>query len=72
LRESPDFALNEEKYEIRLVELAGGGPANRNLPQDGKTRITISADDLNCVNPDIMLISGLFSTSIEDIYGILQ
>ncbi len=63
----PRFALNEERFEMRLVELAGGEITNRNLPRQGKPGITISDDDLRCMNPDVMIISGLFSTTVEDV-----
>ena len=65
----PNFALNEERFEIRLIELAGGEPTNRNLPREGKPGITISPDDIRRMNPDVMVISGLFSTTVEDVYA---
>lgn len=63
----PRFALNEGRFEMRLVELAGGEITNRNLPRQGKPGIMISDEDLRRMNPDVMIISGLFSTTVEDV-----
>lgn len=65
----PNFALNEDRFELRLVELAGGEPTNRNMPRKGKPGITITPDDLKRMNPDVMVISGLFSTPVSDVYA---
>lgn len=63
----PRFALNEGRFEMWLVELAGGEITNRNLPRQGKPGIMISNADLQRMNPDVMIISGLFSTTVEDV-----
>ncbi len=65
----PRFALNEGRFEMRLVELAGGEITNRNLPREGKPGIMISDAMLQRMDPDVMIISGLFSTTVKDVYA---
>lgn len=64
----PRFALNEGRFEIRLVELAGGEITNRELSRQGKPGIMISDEDLQRMSPDVMVLSGLFSTTVKDVY----
>jgi pyruvate formate lyase activating enzyme len=42
----PRFALNEGRFEMRLVELAGGEITNRNLPRQGKPGVMITDEDI--------------------------
>jgi ABC-type Fe3+-hydroxamate transport system substrate-binding protein len=63
----PRFALNEDRFELRLVELAGGEITNRHHPRKGKPGIMISDKDIMRMNPDVIMISGLFSTPVEDV-----
>lgn len=65
----PGFALNEERFENRMVELAGGDPTNRDLPREGKPGITISPEEIVRMNPDVVMVSGLFSTPVEEVYA---
>jgi len=63
---TPLFALNEGRFETRLVEAAGGFSVNRGLKRIGKPGITITPAELEQMDPDIMIISGLFSSPRED------
>ena len=64
---TPLFALNEGRFETRLVEAAGGFSVNRDLPRKGKPGITVTSSDLTRMDPDIIIISGLFSSPPEDV-----
>ncbi|WP_174255661.1 radical SAM protein [Methanosphaerula palustris] len=64
---TPFFALNEGRFETRLVEAAGGFSVNRDLPRMGKPGITVTPADLERMDPDIIVISGLFSSPPEEV-----
>ncbi len=65
---TPLFCLNEGRFETKLVTLAGGTSVNCDLPRKGMPGIMIRPDDLIRMNPDIIVISGLFSCPEEDVY----
>lgn len=65
----PLFAIKGERMENQLVEAAGGHSVNRELRIDGRPGETISADQLDSLNPDVIFISGFISSSIEDFYS---
>jgi len=65
---TPLFSLNKGRFEVKLVNLAGGTPANRDYGRVGMPGIMIAPDDLNQLNPDVLVVSGLFSTPEDDVY----
>lgn len=64
---TPLFALNEGRFETRLVEAAGGFSVNRDLPRVGMPGITVTPADLNRMDPEIIVISGLFCSPSDDV-----
>jgi pyruvate-formate lyase-activating enzyme len=62
----PLFALNAERFETNLVEMAGGTCVNKRLERKGKPGINISVDELNDLDPEIMFISGFLSSPASD------
>ncbi len=69
---TPLFVLNEDRFENKMVMAAGGEPLNRNFPRKGKPGIMISPEDLNRIDPEIIIMSGFLSTPVEDAYTICK
>jgi pyruvate formate lyase activating enzyme len=65
---TPLFYLNAGRMENHLVEIAGGISVNRELTETGRPGRTISADQLNALNPEVIFISAFISNSVEDFY----
>ena len=63
---TPFFALNGERFEIELATCAGSECVNRSLTRSGKPGINISREELLHLDPEYILISGLFSSSVEE------
>ena len=66
---TPFFALNADRFEIQLVEAAGGNCVNARLSRSGKPGINISREELLFLNPEHIFISGLFSAREDDYYS---
>lgn len=64
----PLFCLNAERFENQLVTFAGGISVNKELALDGRPGVTISVEELNALNPDVMFISSFLSNTVEDFY----
>lgn len=64
----PLFCIKGERMENRLVETAGGISMNRTLEIVGRPGETISVDQLNRLNPEVIFISAFISSSIDDFY----
>jgi ABC-type Fe3+-hydroxamate transport system substrate-binding protein len=64
----PLFALNGKRFENDLVETAGGKSVNKLIKREGKPGINISRDEFNGLNPEVVFISGLFSSPVSDFY----
>ena len=64
----PLFYINGGRLENQLVETAGGYSVNRDIPPGGRPGATITASELNRLNPEVMFISAFISNSVEDFY----
>lgn len=64
----PLFALNSERFETNLVELAGGTCLNKTLSRKGKPGITISPEEFMNFNPDFIFISGFLTCPVSDFH----
>lgn len=65
----PLFCISGQRMENQLVETAGGRSVNRELTVKGRPGATISAEQLNALNPEVIFISAFISSSIEDFYA---
>ncbi|MBP2134015.1 pyruvate-formate lyase-activating enzyme [Methanomicrobium sp. W14] len=63
---TPLFALNAGRFEIDLVECAGGIGVNRSIEREGKPGVNITPEEFRELSPGIILVSGLFSSSQKD------
>ncbi len=64
----PWFCINAERMENRLVEIAGGESLNRRVTGKGRPGTEISSHTINCLNPEVIFISALFGSSLDDFY----
>ncbi len=64
----PLFCIKGERMENQLIEIAGGKSVNRNLDISGRPGESISADQLNRLNPEFIFISAFISSTVEDFY----
>jgi pyruvate formate lyase activating enzyme len=62
----PLFYINGGRLENQLVETAGGYSVNRDIPQGGRPGATITIQELNRLNPEVMFISAFISNSVDD------
>jgi hypothetical protein len=62
----PLFPLYAVKFENTLVEIAGGTSLNRELDLKDSTNAEYTVDELNNLDPEIILISGHFSIPVTD------
>ncbi len=62
----PLFALNAERIETNLVELAGGRCVNKELTREGKPGVTIMPEEFRGFNPEYIFISGFLSCPLSD------
>ncbi|NMB78004.1 MAG: radical SAM protein [Methanomicrobiales archaeon] len=63
---TPLFALNAGRFEIALVETAGGEAVNRTISRKGKPGVNISKEEFNAFSPSVIFISGFLSAPAED------
>lgn len=64
----PLFALNAQRFEVNLVQAAGGNCLNKKLTREGKPGVTITKEEFMALNPDIIFISGFLSCPASDFY----
>ncbi|HAG12010.1 MAG TPA: radical SAM protein [Desulfotomaculum sp.] len=64
----PLFCLKGERFENQLVTAAGGVSVNKEVQGDGRPGLTISVEELNRLNPEVIFISSFISNTIEDFY----
>lgn len=65
----PWFCINAGRMENNLVELAGGESLNRGVAGEGRPGTEISPEKINHLNPEVIFISALFGSSLEDFYA---
>jgi len=58
----PLFALNATRFENSLIERAGGMSLNRLIEREGIPGLSIPGEELVGLDPEIVIVSGLFST----------
>lgn len=63
---TPLFALNAGRFEICLVETAGGEAVNRQLTRKGKPGVNISPEEFHAFDPEVIFISGFLSAPAAD------
>ncbi|WP_242405158.1 ABC transporter substrate-binding protein [Methanoculleus bourgensis] len=63
---TPLFALNAERFEMDLVEAAGGDPVNRRIERAGKPGVNITPEEFAAFNPEYIFISGFLSAPASD------
>lgn len=63
---TPLFALNAERFEMDLVEAAGGDPVNRGIARAGKPGVNITPEEFAAFNPEYIFISGFLSAPASD------
>jgi len=64
----PLFCIKGERMENQLVETAGGINMNKIVDIAGRPGETISVDQLNALNPEVIFISAFISSSVDDFY----
>lgn len=64
----PLFALEEDRLENQLVEMAGGISVNKGLVSHGRPGMRISEETLNALNPDVIFISSFMDCPIDEFY----
>jgi len=64
----PLFGLNGGRFENQLVIAAGGISVNKEVQGDGRPGLTISVEELNRLNPEVIFISSFISNTVEDFY----
>ncbi|NLV27032.1 MAG: radical SAM protein [Methanomicrobiales archaeon] len=62
----PLFPLYAEKFDNNLVEIAGGISLNKEINYNEKEHAEYTVSEFNTINPEIILISGHFSTQVQD------
>ena len=65
---TPFFALNADRFEIKLANQAGGECVNSRITRSGKPGVNISREELLFLNPEHIFVSGLFSGSEDEFY----
>jgi len=65
----PWFSINGDRMENSLVEFAGGESLNRQVQGKGRPGTEISTELLNLLNPEVIFISSMFDSPIEDFYS---
>jgi hypothetical protein len=63
---TPLFALNAERFEMDLVEAAGGDPVNLGIERAGKPGVNITPEEFAAFNPEYIFISGFLSAPASD------
>jgi len=62
----PWFCINADRMENNLVEIAGGQSMNRLVEKKGRPGTEISPDELNRLNPEVIFISSMFGSPLDD------
>lgn len=65
----PLFAIQGERFENQIAQLAGGDSVNQRLDLKGRPGMTIDRDVLNDLNPEVMFISSFMSSPIKDFHA---
>lgn len=68
----PWFCINGDRMENHLVEFAGGESLNRLVQDKGRPGTEISPELLNRLNPEVIFISSMFSSPLDDFYSECQ
>lgn len=68
----PLFALEEERLENQLVEMAGGRSVNKGLNLKGRPGRKISVETLNELNPDVIFISSFLDCPLDEFYAFCE
>ncbi len=63
---TPLFALNADRFEMDLVEAAGGDPVNRGIARAGKPGVNITPEEFAAFNPEYIFVSGFLSAPASD------
>ena len=63
---TPLFALNAERFEMDLVEAAGGDSVNRGIARAGKPGVNITPEEFAAFDPEYIFISGFLSAPASD------
>ncbi|TCT24282.1 radical SAM protein [Thiobaca trueperi] len=66
---TPLFALEYERLENGLVELAGGASINKALATTGRPGMKVTPDALNALDPEVIFISAFMQAPLEDFYA---
>ena len=64
----PLFGLKGERFENQLVTAAGGISINKELQGDGRPGMTITVQEINNLNPEVIFISSFLCNTIDDFY----
>ena len=62
----PLFCIKGGRMENQLVEIAGGISANKKLKIEGRPGESISVEQLNNLNPEVIFISAFISSPVDD------
>lgn len=62
----PLFCLNGERFENQLITAAGGLSVNMEVQGEGRPGLTITAEELTALNPEIIFISSFLSNATDD------
>ena len=65
----PLFCLKGERFENQMVTAAGGISVNKEVQGDGRPGMTITVEELNRLNPEVMFISSFLCNTIDDFYN---
>lgn len=66
---TPLFYLRGGRLENQLAETAGGVSVNRALGASGRPGRSLSVEQLNELDPEVMVISAFISSSVEDFHA---
>jgi len=65
---TPLFALEYERLENTLIEMAGGTSINKALATTGRPGMKVTAEALNALDPEVIFISSFMQTPLDDFY----
>ena len=68
----PWFCINGDRMENHLVAFAGGESINRMVQGKGRPGTEISSEVLNRLDPEIIFISSMFGSPLDDFYSECQ
>ncbi|TEB06057.1 Benzylsuccinate synthase activating enzyme [Pelotomaculum schinkii] len=64
----PNFCIKGGRLENQLVETAGGTSVNREIDCEGRPGMSITLEQLEALNPEIIFISSFMSSPVDDFY----